>query len=181
MSATTSGLGRLRDKVRGQIERQLGPYDPDGEIELPGFAGSLSLFGASAIVAAVALRSGGRDLPERYAGADLLLGGVAVHKFARLMTKAAVTSPLRAPFTEFEGPAGSSEHEESPRGHGIRHTIGELLTCPFCLGVWISSGYVIGLASAPRAARAWAGVFTVTAVSDMLQHLHSRIQDSHPG
>ena len=74
-----------------------------------------------------------------------------------------MTSPLRAPFTQFEEAAGNSEHHEVPRGeHGVRHTVGELLTCPFCLGVWIATAYVAGLGVAPRAARGWAAVFAVT-------------------
>ena len=175
-TATTSGADRLRRTIRGQVEQQLAPYDREGEVNLPGFAGSLALFGASAAAAAAALRSGGRDLPDRYPVTDVLLGGVAVHKFTRLVSRGSVTSPVRAPFTEFEGAAGASEHEESPRGHGIRHTVGELLTCPFCLAVWVSSGYVVGLAAAPRATRAWAAVFAVTAVSDSLQHLYARLR-----
>jgi hypothetical protein len=58
----------------------------------------------------------------------------------------------------------------------MRHTVGELLTCPFCLGQWVGTGYVAGLALAPRAARTWAAVFTVTAVSDLLQHFYARVR-----
>ena len=55
---------------------------------------------------------------------------------------------------------------------------GELLTCPFCLGVWIGTAYVAGLGVAPRAARGWAAVFTVTGViSDFLQQAYGRVSD----
>ena len=170
--------GRLRGRLRQQLEEHVAPYDPAGEVDLPGFAGSLSLFAASAGALALGLRSSQRDLPDRFAAHDLLLGGVAVHKFTRLLSKGSVTAPVRAPFTEFEGPAGASEHHESARGeHGVRHTVGELLTCPFCLGVWVSSAYVAGLVAAPRATRTWAAIFTVTAVSDTLQHAYARLRD----
>lgn len=151
-------------------------YDPEGEVDVTGFAGSLAAFAVASALAAgmVHRRTGG--LPERYAAADLLLGGLAVHKFSRLLARGAVTSPLRAPFTTFEGPAGASEHEESARGHGVRHTVGELLSCPFCLAPWVSVGYVAGLAVAPRAVRAWAAVFAVTAVSDSVQHAYARLR-----
>jgi hypothetical protein len=59
----------------------------------------------------------------------------------------------------------------------VRHTVGELLTCPFCLAVWIGTAYVAGLGVAPRAARAWAAVFAVTGVSDFLQHAYARLAD----
>ena len=65
-----------------------------------------------------------------------------------------------------------------PRGgNGVRHTIGELLTCPFCLGVWIATAYVAGLGVAPRATRGWAAVFTVTGISDFLQPAYARLSN----
>lgn len=143
-------------------------YDETGEVDLGGYAGSMSAYAA---LVATALTAGGlrRALPERSSTWDLVLGGLATHKLSRLLAKGSVTSPLRAPFTEFEGPAGLAEHHESARGtSGVRHTIGELLTCPFCLGVWIATAYVGALAVAPRQARAMASVLGVVAVSDWL-------------
>jgi hypothetical protein len=176
--ATRSRLVGPPRTVREQVERQIRSYDPEGKVNLPGFAGSLALFTASVAAAVVAVSARGRDVPVHYGVSDLVVGGVAVHKFTRLLAKGSVTSPVRAPFTEFEGAAGPSEHHESPRGdHGVRHTLGELLTCPFCLSVWVSAGYIAGLVAAPRATRAWAAVFAVTAVSDALQHAYARVQD----
>ena len=58
----------------------------------------------------------------------------------------------------------------------MRHTVGELLTCPFCLGVWVATAYVAGLVVAPRPTRALAAVMTVVAGSDTLQHGYSRLR-----
>lgn len=154
-------------------------YDTDQDVDLQGFTGSLAAYAATigVLLAAGALR--GRRLPERYAVSDVVLGGIAVHKFSRLVSKSSVASPIRAPFTEFEGAAGNAEHHESPRHqHGLRHTVGELLTCPFCLGVWTGTGYIAGIALAPRAARTWAALFTVTAVSDSLQLVYGKLREA---
>jgi uncharacterized protein DUF1360 len=152
-------------------------YDQAGEVDLQGFTGSLAAYAASVGVLLAAGVSRGRRLPEGYAVADVVLGGLAVHKFTRIVSKSSVVSPLRAPFTEFEEAAGSGEHLESPRGeHGVRHTVGELLTCPFCLGVWVSTAYVATLALAPRPARTWAALFAVDAVSDVLQQGYERLR-----
>jgi Protein of unknown function (DUF1360) len=152
-------------------------YDPDGQVNLAGFSGSLATYAVSLTALTVASRAKG-GLPARYSIPDLLLGGVATHKFSRLLSRGSVASPLRAPFTTFEEAAGASEHTESARGdHGVRHTVGELLTCPFCMGVWIGTAYVAGLGVAPRAARAWAAVFTVTGVADFLQHAYVRLRE----
>lgn len=154
--------GRFRQVARA--------YDSGGEVNLLGFAGSVAAYAAAVTAIASAGHFKQQELPGDYSTKDLLLGGVAVHKFTRLISKSSVASPLRAPFTHFEEAAGSGEHSESARGgHGVRHTVGELLTCPFCLGVWVGTGYVAGLVLAPGPARTWAALFTVTSVSDGLQ------------
>jgi hypothetical protein len=108
-------------------------------------------------------------LPETISAGDLALLGVASHKTSRSISKDKVTAPLRAPFTEHEGDAGPGELEESPSGTGMRHTVGELLTCPFCLDQWVATGYVAGLVVAPRATRFVASVMATVAISDFLQ------------
>ena len=153
-------------------------YDPAGEVNLAGFTGSLTTYalGVSTLLALV--RSSGQSLPEGYSAGDLAVGALATHKLSRLVAKSSVASPIRAPFTEFGGAAGAGEHDEQPRGkHGLRHTVGELLTCPFCLSVWVGTAYVAGLAAAPRPTRASAALLTVVAGSDFLQHLYQRLRD----
>jgi hypothetical protein len=170
--------GKHAEHVKARVAEQARAYDAEGEVHLPGYAGSLAAFALLTSGLLVAGRVAGRGLPERFELLDVALGGIATHKFTRLLSKGSVTSPLRAPFTEFEEAAGSSELNESARGEGFRHTVGELLTCPFCLGQWIGTSYVAGLVLAPRAARTWATVFAVTGVSDMLQHVYAQLKDA---
>jgi hypothetical protein len=175
MSSTASTPGRVRFPDR--VARSVAEYDGEGHVDVVGLAACLAAFVTGGALIGARLRTGPRELPERYGIGDLLVGGVAVHKLSRLVTKSSVASPLRAPFTEFEGPAGSGEHHESPRGtHGLRHGIGELVTCPFCLGVWASSVYVTGLVVAPRPVRAAAAALLVSAVSDGCQHVYARLR-----
>jgi Protein of unknown function (DUF1360) len=108
-------------------------------------------------------------LPDAISAGDLALLGVASHKTSRTISKDKVTAPLRAPFTEHEGEGGPGELEESPRGTGVQHTVGELLACPFCLDQWVATGYVAGLVVAPRATRFVASVMATVAISDFLQ------------
>ena len=114
-------------------------------------------------------RRRGRELPERIEVRDLVLAGVATHKLSRLISKDKITAFARAPFTEYQQPGGPAEVEERPRGEGLRRTIGELLVCPYCLGMWISGGFHLGLVSAPRATRFTASVLTGLTISDFLQ------------
>src|SRR5204862_4395650 len=101
--------------------------------------------------------------------ADLAYAGVATFKLARLVSKDRVVSFARAPFTELEDGAGRGELDEKARGTGLRRAIGELVVCPYCLGVWIGAAFTGGLITAPRATRAVAAAGTVVAISDALQ------------
>ena len=148
----------------------------DTHDRIPGYLGALTLFGTSLLAAAVAGRAADKELPDRFRVHDLVLGAIATHKFTRIIAKDAVTTPIRAPFTEFEKPLGSGEVQDRPREGHPQHAIGELLTCPFCLAPWTATAYVVGLTFAPRAARAWAAVFTVVGGSDALQHLYARVR-----
>jgi hypothetical protein len=152
-------------------------YDRDDTVDLAGFAGSMMTYAAALALTVLLGRATNQRLPQRYDPTDLAIGALATHKAARLVSKSSVMSPVRAPFTEFADPAGAAEHHEEPRGdHGGRHVIGELITCPFCLSVWIGSAYVAGLVFAPRPTRTLAAVLTVVAGSDVAQHLYQRLR-----
>src|SRR4051812_17585096 len=133
-------------------------------------------YGVGVGVGGVVLRLARRRLPSLSVG-DVLLFGVATHHVAHIVAKEPVASPLRAPFTRFVGPEGPAELRESVRGAGLTKSIGELLTCPFCLGQWVATGFTLGAVAAPRLARFAAGVCAVAALSDGLQLLRHRLQD----
>jgi Protein of unknown function (DUF1360) len=114
----------------------------------------------------------GKGFPERIGIGDLLLAGIATHKLSRVLAKDRVTAPLRAPFTEFEEEGGPGEVEEKPRGRGMRRAIGELLVCPFCLGQWVATGLLAGLAVVPRTTRFVCSIFAAITISDFLQVLY---------
>lgn len=139
------------------------------ERPLGGYAVLSAGFGGAVGGALVALRATGKPLPKGFGIGDVLLGGVATHKLSRLLAKDKVTSFLRAPFTEYQGPGGPGEVEEKPRGSGLRYVVGELLICPYCLGLWVAAGYGLGLVSAPRATRLAGYVLTALTISDSLQ------------
>jgi hypothetical protein len=111
----------------------------------------------------------GREMPERIDAKDVALLGVATHKLSSMGAQDAVTSPLRAPFTEYQEKESPKSVEEKPRGKGLRRSIGELLTCQFCLGMWVASFFMYGLVLAPRVTRFIATLFAVVTISD---HLH---------
>lgn len=153
------------DHYAGDEDRPLGGY--------------LTLLGGYALTVAgfaTALKLTGRKLPERLDERDLVLAALATHKLARLVSKDPVTSPLRAPFTRFAGVSAAAELEEDVRGSGTQKAVGELLTCPFCIGHWIATGFAFGLVLVPRPTRLVAWAYATLAGSDLLQYAYAILQ-----
>ncbi len=134
-------------------EREDGAFsgyaDPENRPPFASYAAFSATFGAAMAGVLLAARRSGQGLPERIDPGDLVLSGVATHKLSRLIAKDKITAFARAPFTEYQGKGGPAEVEERARGEGLRRTVGELLICPYCLGMWISGGFHAGLLFAP--------------------------------
>jgi hypothetical protein len=150
-------------------ESYAGYAPPSERPPFAAYAAFAAVFHSAMAGAVVAAKRTGRDLPQRVEPGDVLLIGTASYKLSRLVSKKKVTAFVRAPFTELEGKGGPAELEEKPRGTGLRRAVGELLVCPYCLGLWASGGFHAGLLLAPRSTRFSASVLTAMAVSDFLQ------------
>jgi hypothetical protein len=100
---------------------------------------------------------------------ELLSFSLATQHLSRLVTKDSVTAVLRAPFVEFNGPAGEGRANETPVGAGVRKAIGELLTCPFCTAQWVATGLVACWIVVPSLASAAVSTSAVARTSDYLQ------------
>jgi hypothetical protein len=146
-------------------ERPLIAY---GVLELA-FAGLATGFG-------LWLRKSGREFPERISTRDLALTSLATFKASRIITRDRVTSTIRAPFSRFQGDAGHGEVNEAARGRGMRRAIGELLVCPYCLDMWVASGFLGGLVTAPRETRLLASVLATVSAADALQLAYSKAE-----
>ncbi|GID26956.1 DUF1360 domain-containing protein [Paractinoplanes brasiliensis] len=157
--------------LRARMSRVGQSYAPHEHRPLGGYAVAMGAFGTLAASLAVAAKVTGKAVPTRPSTADVVLLSLATHKLSRLLAKDSVTSPLRAPFTRYTEPAGAAELNEEVRHHesSVKHGIGELVTCPFCLAVWVATGLTGGLVLAPRLTRLAAVTLTATAVSDFLQ------------
>lgn len=158
-------------------------YAPHEHRPLGGYLGSMTVWSTlTGAVAAYVWRTG-RPVPDRPTPQDVVLLGVASHKLSRMLAKTAVASPLRAPFTRYEGPIGTGEVMEQVRDEGssVRHAIGELVSCPFCLGVWVATGLTCGLVVAPRLTRLVATGLTAVATSDFLQLAYAVAQQLAEG
>lgn len=160
---------KVSDKVQEKVQKEVFKGYGGEEQRLYSYATLMGLFNMIFAVFLLLVKGTGRALPERVDTKDLVLLGVATHKLSLIGAQDAVTSPLRAPFTELQEKESPKSLDEKPRGKGLRRSVGELLTCQFCLGMWVASFFTYGLVLAPRVTRLIATVFTVVTISD---HLH---------
>ena len=155
------------DAYRDGETRPIGGY----VVVMAAFAALMSAAGGLAFAT-------GRKLPSGLGPWDVLLLAAGTHKLSRTLSKDAVTSPLRVPFTTYKETGGPAEVMEEVRFQGgIRHSIGELITCPFCLDVWIAAGFTVGLVFAPRLTRLIATALTAVTGADFLHLLYAKAQD----
>ena len=175
--ALADGVQRIGRPLRRWARVQEREYTNGQPRPLAGDLGAMGVYLGVVSAAAAAVRASGRQLPDRIPVGDVALLTVATFRLARRIAKDPVTSPIRAPFTRFEGASGHAEVAEEVREHGgVKHAVGELVTCPFCLAQWVGTGFVFGYVSAPRATRLAALTMTMVAGSDVLQFAYDAIQ-----
>jgi hypothetical protein len=127
---------------------------------LPEYATLTVTFGA--VLGGFLLLAGDR-LPTRIGFGDMARIGLASFKLGRLIAKDEVTAFIRAPVTE-----GEESGEEEPKGEGLQLALGELVTCPYCIGVWLAAGLSGCFVLFPRETRFVTTIFGAQAVADFL-------------
>jgi Protein of unknown function (DUF1360) len=152
-------------------------YKQGEDIPLCSYGVLAGVFNLAFAVFLLAARVTGRSIPERVDAKDIALLGIATHKLSLMGAQDAITSPLRAPFTELREKESPKKVDEKPRGGGLRRSVGELLTCKFCLSVWLASFFTYGLVLVPRVTRLVAAVFAVVTVSDHLHQVYKALMN----
>jgi hypothetical protein len=173
--ATTDGSTDATD-LGERLAAEKKAYAGDEDRPLEGYVAAMATYGAFAALVVMAAATRRKQAPDRFPVVDIALTGIATHKLTRIISKDSVTSPLRAAFTRYKEPGGPAEVMEEVRGTGVKHAVGELVTCPFCLSPWIATALTGGLVVAPRFTRAVTAVFSAVAVSDHLQLFYAERQ-----
>jgi hypothetical protein len=135
------------DEARIEEERPLGEY--------------AGLVGAFWLIFAAFMATNRDRLPERTPLGDFARITLSTYKLSRLISKDEVSTFLRAPVTEDE--AG-----QKPKPEGFARAIGELVTCPYCIGLWVASGLSYAQVLFPRETRFATSIFSAHAVTDFL-------------
>jgi hypothetical protein len=162
--------------MKPAAQKLFGAYGDSGE-PLLGY-GALAAVYAALFSTLLGTAHRASVVPKRIALGDVGLIGVATFRLSRLITKDKVTSGFRAPFTRFEKAAGSGEVEEDARGEGMQRAVGDMITCPYCIGLWVATGLTFGLVFAPRSTRLLASILSAVALSDACNHGYLRLKEA---
>jgi hypothetical protein len=99
---------------------------------------------------------------------DIGLIALATFRAGRIAAYERVTEPLRDPVTETVPDEFDAGENVVAEGTGVRKAIGELVSCPICVGTWVASGLVYGLRIAPGPTRLVAAILGVSGLAEML-------------
>ena len=142
----------------------------DDERPLPEYAALAGTFWA---VFALFLATNRERLPERFRPADIAAIALSTYKLSRVITKEDVTAFVRAPVTD-------DPDAQQPKPRGMRRALGELVTCPYCIGLWIASSLTYGHVLFPREARFLTTIFGSYAVGDFLHAGFTWLKEGPP-
>jgi hypothetical protein len=102
---------------------------------------------------------------------DLVLLGLSTHRVGHLVAYERVAQPLREPFTESRPDASGAGETVVAEGTGVRQALGELLSCPVCIGTWVAAGLVYGLHLAPRPTRVFLAIMGASGAAEVVSSL----------
>ena len=102
---------------------------------------------------------------------DLLLLGLSTYRAGHLVAYERVAQPLREPFTQTRPDASGAGETVVAEGTGARRALGELLSCPICVGTWVAAGLVYGLHLAPRPTRVFLAIMGTTGAAEVVSSL----------
>ena len=113
------------------------------------------------MVAATSRRRGADTaVPAR----EILPLALATFALSKVVAREKIGTWMREPFVEQD-----AEHRpHAPRGRGLRHAVGELMTCTRCMGAWSALGLVALRVHSPAAGRTVTTVLAASAGNDVL-------------
>ena len=120
------------------------------------------------VFGAFASRVRGKERPLDLRPLDVGLLGLATYRAGRLAAYDRVTEPLRDPFTETKPDEYGAGENVVAEGSGVRKAIGELVSCPTCVGTWVAAGLVYGLQVAPGPTRVLMTILGTTGLAELL-------------
>ena len=99
---------------------------------------------------------------------DLVMLGLTTYRVGHMVAYERIADPIRQPFAERAPDPENGGETIVPRGGGWRRALGELFSCPICVGTWAATALVYGLHFLPRPTRAFITIMSATGVAEIL-------------
>ena len=99
---------------------------------------------------------------------DLALLALSTFRIGRLAAFDQVAAPVREPLTETQLDDYGTSETVVAKGAGIQKALGELVSCPTCVGTWAAALLVYALRLAPRPTRLFLGFMGATGLAELL-------------
>ncbi|MCG1020154.1 DUF1360 domain-containing protein [Sutcliffiella horikoshii] len=109
-----------------------------------------------------------------------ILLGLASFRLTRLVVLDKITTIIRKPFVEEieeENENGEMEAYIIIKGKGIRKWIGELLSCYWCTGVWVTTGLFLLITFYPFAGKSALIIFAAAGVAGIMESIVGKLID----
>ena len=87
-----------------------------------------------------------------------------------------MTASFRAYFSRHKEDLGYCEVNEEARREGIRRALGELLTCNYCMDMWVGLGVLASLRKFPEESRVAMRLFSSVAIANFMHVLYEAIR-----
>lgn len=126
--------------------------------------GLVGLFVGTAAVAGSRQRGRAHERPEPL---TLALTGLAAHRIGRMIAFERVGEPIREEFTATVPDESGADETVVARGRGVRWAIGELLSCPLCVGTWAALALSIGMMVLPGPTRFLVRVLAIAGIAEL--------------
>lgn len=134
---------------------------------------TLTLVFLGLFAAFIAWRAGRAPALEefRFSALDLVLLALATFRLGRMIAYDLVMEPLRAPFARTVPDGSGAGDTVEPRGTGARYSLGQLLSCPICIGTWVAAFLVYALVAFPGPARIFLWFMAAVGAAEVLNAL----------
>ena len=167
--ATQAAGGSKEGKAQGQpspaqLTQQGQQHEQDVRKRRATYLTLMGLFGALFVAFTARERQRGLRAPSPIRPLDVVLLALATFRLARIVAFDQITEPVRAPVAQ------DTEEGPEPKGRGFRRALGELVTCPMCVGVWISAALTYGLLWLPGPTRVFVTMFGAAGAAEALNY-----------
>lgn len=134
---------------------------------------------SSLFVAAFAILAGRKPNPEakqELTPFDVVQLGFATYRLGRMIAYDRVFETYRLPFAETVPDGSGAGLTVEPKGEGVQRALGELISCPICIGTWVAAALVFGLKFTPGPARTLLNVASSVGLAEFLNSANEALE-----